>query len=110
MAPGARDRGADAPGEPASDDEQPARTPASVRLIAAMVWPFMITSVKSGVVIDRDGGLGAVLAALGGDRPGGSGEAAGSPGYRAHRRFLSAAWVMPSMVGLRAEGPKPGNP
>ena len=63
----------------ASGEEQPARTPARVRLIAAMVRPFMIASVKSGVVIDRDGGRGPVLAALGGDRPGGSDEAAGSP-------------------------------
>lgn len=32
------------------------------------------------------------------------------PGYRAHCRFLSAAWPIPPMVRLRAEGPNPGNP
>jgi hypothetical protein len=64
LAPEAGDRGADAPGEPAACDEQPARTPARVRVMAAMVRLFMITSVKSGVVIDRDGGLGAVVFGL----------------------------------------------
>src|SRR5215471_4741437 len=79
LAPEAGDRVAGAPGGPAAGDAQPASPPARVRVMAAMVRLFMITSVKSGVVIDRDGGLGAVLVALGGDRPGGFSEAAGPP-------------------------------
>src|SRR5215469_10539704 len=64
LAPEAGDRVAGAPGGPAAGDAQPARTPARVRIMAAMVRLFMITSVKSGVVIDRDGGLVASSSAL----------------------------------------------
>jgi hypothetical protein len=109
LAPEAPDRGVAAPGEPASADEEPAKTPARVRLIVATVRLFMITPVESGVVADRDGDLGAVFIA-----PGGAAPVApvrlpvprlpGSP------TVPLAASAMPSMVRLRAKGPKPGNP